>query len=424
MQVVEEEVDGPPVRAGAERRLDPLEDRAAHLLARNARGGRGRERVGLRGTGPRLLAERVREEGVRSARLRAADAAQDGGAAGLREPSAFDREPRLADSGLAEEDDRARPLLDERLEDEEQRATAADRARLARAEEPTRRAAGAVEDGSRLGGPDVAALDRAAQRARLVGRSESGRAQRELAGVVLTERLGAQSAPREETHEQAPRVLRRGVHLDEPAEERDCELGVSLRAGGARERKDRFHEATAERLAARLEPGGVQVRRGEVAAVERDRLGPAPASSVPRRVLEGIHVHPDVAPQRELAAIEVHPAAAEDLPQVVEGAMQVVRAARRVLLRPERVDRLIAREGTSRRERHELQEIGGAPPPPRVCGDRRVRADHLEPAEQVEPQRGLRALALAGGGISRLAFHRRSRGERLPEVRGVGPSPG
>jgi hypothetical protein len=89
----------------------------------------------------------------------------------------------------------------------------------------------------------------------------------------------------------------------------------------------------------------------------------------------------------ELAVIDVEPASAEDLAQVVEGAVEVVRAARRVLVRPQRVHRLLAGERAGRRERDELQEVRRPAPPPRVRGDGRLRPDHLEAAEEVELQR-------------------------------------
>jgi hypothetical protein len=84
--------------------------------------------------------------------------------------------------------------------------------------------------------------------------------------------------------------------------------------------------------------------------------------------------------------LDVHPAAAEDLAEVVQRAVQVVRAARRILVGPERLDGGVAPERPSRRERDELEKVRRAPPPPCMGGDGRIRADHLEPPEEVELQ--------------------------------------
>ena len=77
----------------------------------------------------------------------------------------------------------------------------------------------------------------------------------------------------------------------------------------------------------------------------------------------------------------------EDLPEVVQRPVQVVRAARRVLVGPEGLEHAVAGEGPPGGERDELQEVRGPPAAPGVRGDGRVLADHLEPPEQVHAQR-------------------------------------
>ena len=388
VEVVEEQVHRAPVGDGAQRLLHRVEDALAHGLAGDARPRRlAGERAREGGVRAGLLGERVGEQAVRRAAARRGPA-QHRCAARLREPRALDGEPRLADAALAEEDERPGALLEERLEEQQHRPAAAHRRGLRRAEQAARSAARAVEHGLRLRRADLAALDRGPERARLLGGARSAR----RAGARPRRRRtggapprGGQSPARSRMSEPV-RLLVGGIDVEHAAEERDRDRGVAALRRGARERERRVEEAGAEQRAASQEPGRVAILRREVAAIERDRLRPALRAARGRRLLERVHVHPDLGPKRELAVLDVHPAAAEDLAEVVERAVQVVGAARGILVRPERLDRGVAPERPSRRERDELQEVGRAPPPPRLGGDGRVRPDHLEPPEEVELQ--------------------------------------
>ena len=111
---------------------------------RGAREGRARAR---------LVGERVDEEAVGCAAA-GGDPAQHRGAARLREPRTLDGEPRLADAALAEEDERPRPLLEERLEEQQRRPAAAYGRRFGLAEQPPRDVgAGLPSAGRTAGGP-------------------------------------------------------------------------------------------------------------------------------------------------------------------------------------------------------------------------------------------------------------------------------
>ncbi|HEY6138428.1 MAG TPA: hypothetical protein VI670_11750 [Thermoanaerobaculia bacterium] len=55
-----------------------------------------------------------------------------------------------------------------------------------------------------------------------------------------------------------------------------------------------------------------------------------------------------------------HPILADDCAEVVNGAIEIVRAVGRRLAGPEHLRELVAVQGMLRRERQELEEIGGA----------------------------------------------------------------
>ena len=165
--------------------------------------------------------------------------------------------------------------------------------------------------------------------------------------------------------------------------------GVAAPRRGPRERERRLDEAARGARRGAPSQGASRSSGDEVAAVERDRL----RRSAPRPPAAAASSNASTSTQTSgrsvsCPALDVHPAAAEDLAEVVERAVEVVGAARRVLVGPERLDRRLARERPARRERDELQEIGRAAAAPGVRGDRGVLADHLEPAEQMDAERG------------------------------------
>ena len=215
------------------------------------------------------------------------------------------------------------------------------------------------------------------------------------------------------------RLLGQRVHLHQAPRQqhrprRVAALARPLRL--AQERVGCLRELHAQQGAARVQPG-FPARRHQVAPVERHRLGEAGRGSG-ERLLERVHVHPGRGIERHVAALDVHPATAQHLPEVVERPVEVVGAAGRVLVGPQRLDGLLPGEDAARSQRHEPEQVGRAAAPPGVGRDGGVLANHLEPAEEVEAQVG-RRLDLARRGLAVLRpclAHGRSLAATVTEV--------
>ena len=381
------EVHRAPAADGRDRAPDPIEQAAAALLRRAGLAGQVPERIAARdGRDPGVVGESAREERAGGRAGRARQAGEDDGSALLGEARPFHREPRLAHAALAEEHERTRALLDQRLEEEHDRGAAAERGEVGRAEEAAGDPAPAALGGPGLPRADLPSLDGVAQRADLGTGRIPRLAQGERAGLVLPERVGAPAGLGEDADEEDLGLLARRADGGDAAQERERGLALAPLGGGAREREGRLGEGSAQGDAARREPGRVVAGR-EVAVVEAER--PVDRGRVARGHgrLELVHVHPDAGSQRDGAGLQIHEAAAQDLAQVVEGAMQVVGATRRVLVGPEGVHHLVARQGVAAGEGEDLEHVGGPAAAPGAGRDGRLAPLHLEAAEQADPDR-------------------------------------
>ncbi len=159
------EVHRAPAADGRDRAPDPIEQAAAALLRRAGLAGQVPERIAARdGRDPGVVGEGAREERAGGRAGRARQAGEDDGSALLGEARA-PREPRLAHAALAEEHERTRALLDQRLEEEHDRGAAAERGEVGRAEEAAGDPAPAALGGPGFPRAHLPSLDGVAQRA-------------------------------------------------------------------------------------------------------------------------------------------------------------------------------------------------------------------------------------------------------------------
>ena len=284
VEVVEEQVDRAPVGDGAQRLLDRVEDaRRTSSPATPAPGAAPASGLAKARARARLLGERVRRTG-RTARRRRRSRSRT--APPRRAPARAARPRRRAAScrRRARRGGRASPSPARRAT---RGGAASARGRAPAAGRPCR-AAAAPRAGRRRAtgcacdGPDLAALDRGAERARLLGGAERpARAERDLAGVVLAERLGAPAGLGEEAHERAgapPRVA--GSTSSDAAEERDRDRGVAALA--PRSRASGSAASTKRRAEHARGAAGARASRGPPARGRRGRARPpAPSARAP-----------------------------------------------------------------------------------------------------------------------------------------------
>ena len=106
---------------------------------------------------------------------------------------------------------------------------------------------------------DLAARHALAQLAqRHARRAEASRAERDLGGVELAERIGATSTLGEEPHEQDVRLLGGRVDLEQAAQERDGAAASPQPAAARASGSAALGEARPQRRARRREPVGVR----------------------------------------------------------------------------------------------------------------------------------------------------------------------
>jgi hypothetical protein len=376
VQIFDEEVQG---RAGGQRRdglLDVVEQPQPVFLCRGARHrAEGEEGVVLR-TGAHLaepVGPGVDERRVRRGALEVvSDAAEHGRPTLGGEARAFEREPRLADPRLADQDQRAGAPRHEARQDVALAATTVRRTRRRAAREPPRQVrigVGARPARRRRRGRDLALLDAPLELEGFgAGLAVEPIAQRLGALGELSQRIGGTPGARERDHEAAVCLFLRGIDVEEPAQDADVPVGITSRLEMAREPQRSVDETLAQRLAPREPRVAVRIA-GQELAVEAHGLGQRRGVVACGRLLEGAHVHLDLGgephhPLVERGDLEAHRGA-----QIVQRAVEVVGRRFEILFGPEPIEQLFAVKRVTWRQPDLREELDRATPVPPVGRD-------------------------------------------------------
>jgi hypothetical protein len=302
-----------------------------------------------------------------------------------REPCGLDREPRLAGARLAEHEHHPRAGIDRGREARELVAAASHRRRLGVAEQPAREPAPAARCRRRR--IELASQHGLVQRAGRARRLAAQLiAQRIRADGELAQRLVLAPAAGEQAHQLPVRLLAGRLELDDAPQmsERAVVIAGRHRAGG--DPQARVDEPVVQRTAPRGEQLGVRIVGTQHPAIQPER--PLDDPQVGRRdpLLELGDVDPHRLAEPHDVLVEHRRALADHGAQVVECAVQVVRATLEVLVRPQPMDRLFAMHHVAGSQTHQLEQIRRSASPPCDRGNRLVVALDLEAPEQLDAQ--------------------------------------